>query len=85
MQALIGIIPFTYIYDKKNVKIETPLQEKRIGAVFRGDGPMGAARGEWNSFDRYLHDLCVEKGANVIIDNNYYPVEEGKYSDNYWR
>jgi flavin-dependent dehydrogenase len=63
-----GIDSYVMHTDNDNVKIETPLQEKRIGAVFRGDGPMGSAKGEWYSFDRYLQDLCVEKGANVILD-----------------
>ena len=50
------------------VKIETPLQEKRIGSVFRGSGPLKSEKTEWESFDNYLQELCIKKGANLIID-----------------
>jgi flavin-dependent dehydrogenase len=63
-----GIDSYVMHTDDRNVKIETPLQEKRIASVFRGSGPLGSKSAEWNSFDRYLQELCIQKGANLIID-----------------
>jgi flavin-dependent dehydrogenase len=63
-----GIDSYVMHTDDRSVKIETPLHEKRIGSVFRGSGPRGSKTTEWDSFDKYLQDLCVQKGANVIND-----------------
>lgn len=63
-----GIDSYVMHTDDQKVKIETPLQEKRIASVFRGSGPLGSKSTEWSSFDKYLQDLCVQKGANLIID-----------------
>ena len=63
-----GIDSYVMHTDDRNVEIETPLHEKRIASVFRGSGPLGSKTTEWSSFDKYLQDLCVEKGANLIID-----------------
>ena len=63
-----GIDSYVMHTDDRNVKIETPLQEKRIASVFRGSGPMDSKFTEWSSFDKYLQDLCVQRGANLIID-----------------
>jgi flavin-dependent dehydrogenase len=63
-----GIDSYVMHTDDRNVKIETPLQEKRIASVFRGSGPLGSKSAEWNSFDKYLQELCSQKGANLIID-----------------
>ena len=63
-----GIDSYVMHTEDRNVKIGTPLEEKRIGSVFRGSGPMGSKKTEWNSFDKFLQDLCIEKGANVITD-----------------
>jgi flavin-dependent dehydrogenase len=52
--------------DVGSVRIETPLQEKRIGAVYRGPGPRDIKEIKWGSFDGYLQKLAIEKGANVI-------------------
>ena len=48
------------------VHIKTPLKEKRIAAVHRGAGPRGIKEVKWRSFDGYLQELTVAKGANVI-------------------
>jgi len=63
-----GIDSYVMHTDDRKVKIETPLQEKRIASVFRGSGPLGSQSTEWSSFDKFLQDLCVQKGANLIID-----------------
>jgi hypothetical protein len=49
-----------------SVRIETPLQEKRIGTVYRGAGPRGGKVGKWGGLDGHLLSLAAEKGANVI-------------------
>jgi flavin-dependent dehydrogenase len=61
-----GIDSYALHMDKGSVAIETPLQEKRIGAVHRGCGPRDAKETKWGSFDGYLQILAIEKGANVI-------------------
>jgi flavin-dependent dehydrogenase len=51
---------------QRDVHIDTPLQEKRIAAVHRGAGPRGIQETRWRSFDGYLQELTVGKGANII-------------------
>jgi flavin-dependent dehydrogenase len=51
-----------------SVRIETPLQEKRIGTVYRGAGPRGGEEGKWGGLDGHLLSLAAEKGANVISE-----------------
>lgn len=63
-----GIDSYVMHTDDRNVKIGTPLEEKRIASVFRGSGPIGSTTTEWHSFDKFLQDLCVKKGANLIND-----------------
>ncbi|MGW8226610.1 MAG: NAD(P)/FAD-dependent oxidoreductase, partial [Anaerolineales bacterium] len=61
-----GIDSYMLHMDVGSVRIETPLQEKRIGAVYRGPGPRDLKEVKWGSFDGYLQKLAIEKGANVI-------------------
>jgi flavin-dependent dehydrogenase len=61
-----GIDSYTLHMDIGSVAIETPLHEKRIGAVHRGCGPRDSKETKWGSFDGYLQILAIEKGANVI-------------------
>ncbi|UCE40490.1 MAG: hypothetical protein JSV17_13685 [Candidatus Aminicenantes bacterium] len=61
-----GIDSYVLHMDVGSVKIETPLQEKRIGAVHRGAGPRGNQEGQWDSFDNFLLKLARDKGANII-------------------
>lgn len=61
-----GIDSYVLHSDVGTVRIDTPLQEKRIAAVFRGNGPRDAALSGQQSFDRYLLDLAVERGARVV-------------------
>lgn len=46
--------------------IKTPLDEKRIGTVFRGSGPRKVEERKWGGLDGHLLSLAVGKGANVI-------------------
>jgi flavin-dependent dehydrogenase len=61
-----GIDSYMLHMDVGSVRIETPLQEKRIGAVYRGPGPRDLKEVKWGSFDGYLQNLSIEKGAKVI-------------------
>lgn len=61
-----GIDSYTLHTDVGGIRIETPLQEKRIAAMYRGAGPLGSTSTEWRSFDNFLLELTIKKGANVV-------------------
>jgi len=61
-----GIDSYTLHTEEGTVRIETPLNEKRIAAVSRGAGPRGTTEARWDSFDRYLQNIAVERGARVV-------------------
>ncbi|MFC1492678.1 NAD(P)/FAD-dependent oxidoreductase [candidate division KSB1 bacterium] len=64
-----GIESYMLHMDEGNVKIDTPLHEKRIAAVYRGIGPRGIKEIRWsNSFDKYLQLLAFNTGAEIIRD-----------------
>ncbi|HEX9120885.1 MAG TPA: hypothetical protein VF840_10140 [Terriglobales bacterium] len=86
-----GIDSYYLHMDVGNVRIETPLQEKRIAAVHRGGGPRGLQGKEFGGLDQYLLDMAVAQGASVvragvqsIAFNNGRPVvktQSGKQAD----
>ncbi len=49
-----------------SARIETPLAEKRIAAVYRGAGPRGVVDPKWGSFDGHLLRLAQDRGAYLI-------------------
>ena len=61
-----GIDSYHLHMDVGDVLIETPLQEKRIGAVYRGPGPRDIQELKWGSFDGHLLSMAAQRGANVI-------------------
>lgn len=61
-----GIDSYMLHMDVGSVRIETPLQEKRIAAVYRGNGPRESHPIEVYGFDRFLQDLAVRKGARLV-------------------
>lgn len=61
-----GIESYTLHMDVGDVEIATPLMEKRIAAIYRGNGPRSSEPLDTHSFDGYLLDLAQEKGARVI-------------------
>lgn len=63
-----GIDSYVLHMDVGSTRIETPLHEQRIAAVHRGGGPLGMKESLWRSFDGYLLELAVAKGANLIND-----------------
>lgn len=60
-----GIGSYALHTDAGSVRIETPLHEKRIGAVHRGPGPRDQKVAVWDSFDGHLQRLALGKGAIV--------------------
>ncbi len=61
-----GIDSYVLHMDVGNVRIETPLHEKRIAAMHRGAGPRGIAMGIKSGMDAFLLGLATAKGARVI-------------------
>lgn len=60
-----GIDSYVIHTDAGSVRIATPLQEKRIAALYRGNGPRTAEPSSTAGFDHYLQDLAVAKGARI--------------------
>jgi flavin-dependent dehydrogenase len=61
-----GMESYTLHMDVGDVEIATPLMEKRIAAVYRGNGPRESEPLDTKSFDGYLLYLAQQKGAKVI-------------------
>lgn len=61
-----GIESYTLHMDVGDVEISTPLMEKRIAAIYRGNGPRDSEPLDTHSFDSYLLELAQQKGASVI-------------------
>jgi flavin-dependent dehydrogenase len=63
-----GIEAYVLHMDGSRVRIETPVQEKRIGSVYRGTGPrkLGIEKKTWKSFDGHLQQLAIDRGAQPI-------------------
>ncbi len=61
-----GIESYTLHMDVGDVEIATPLMEKRIAAIYRGNGPRSSEPLDTHSFDGYLLELAKQKGARLI-------------------
>ena len=61
-----GIDSYVLHTDVGEVRIATPMRERRIGAVFRGAGPSRPEGPRYASFDAYLLALAAGRGAHVI-------------------
>ena len=61
-----GVDSYTLHMDVGDVKIATPLLEKRIAAIYRGNGPRHSELSDTQSFDGFLLQLAAERGANLI-------------------
>jgi flavin-dependent dehydrogenase len=61
-----GVESYTLHTDVGDVAIATPVGEKRIAAVYRGNGPRDSEPLATHSFDGYLLELAEQKGATVI-------------------
>ncbi|MGB5392177.1 MAG: hypothetical protein WBP10_18530, partial [Thermoanaerobaculia bacterium] len=60
-----GIESYVLHMDVGTVRIETPVDEKRIAAVYRGAGPRDIQVRKWGSFDHHLEGLAEARGAKV--------------------
>jgi flavin-dependent dehydrogenase len=60
-----GIDSYVLHLDVGTVRIDPPLREKRIAAVYRGNGPREGEAHEGLSFDRHLLELAASHGARV--------------------
>lgn len=63
-----GIESYKLHLEQGSTLIETPLNEQRIAAMFRGFGPKGSVDNQLESFDNHLLELCRKMGASVVID-----------------
>lgn len=63
-----GIDAYMLHMDVGSVLLETPRHEKRIGAVFRGEGPRGIQALTVKGFDNFMQELVIEKGAKIISE-----------------
>lgn len=61
-----GIKAYDLHMDVGSVSIRTPLEEKRIAAIYRGNGPRNSVPSSLIGFDRYLLEMAEEKGASVV-------------------
>jgi flavin-dependent dehydrogenase len=61
-----GIEAYVLHTDVGSVRIDTPLHEKRIAAMYRGAGPLGIKDARWASFDGFLQELTKNSGAQLI-------------------
>ncbi len=61
-----GIDSYVLHMDIGNVRIETPLHEKRIAAVHRGAGPRGIKEIRFRGFDSFMLEQARNKGARVV-------------------
>jgi flavin-dependent dehydrogenase len=61
-----GLDSYQLHTDVGSVRIATPNDEMRIGAVHRGGGPRDVTEAKWVSFDSHLLDQAVERGATVV-------------------
>lgn len=61
-----GIEAYDLHMDIGTVQIRTPLNEKRIAAIYRSAGPRNAVNGTHIGFDRHLLELAEDRGARVV-------------------
>jgi flavin-dependent dehydrogenase len=61
-----GIDSYFLHMDVGSVRIDTPLQEKRIAAVHRGCGPRDSQGTRYAGFDNFLLELAISKGARRL-------------------
>ena len=61
-----GIESYVVHMDVGSVAIQSKVDEQRIAALYRGNGPREGGESPWESFDGYLQKLAVQKGAGVV-------------------
>ena len=61
-----GLESYTLHMDVGDVEIATPLQESRIAAIYRGNGPRNSEPLDTHSFDGYVQQLAHRRGARLV-------------------
>jgi flavin-dependent dehydrogenase len=61
-----GIDSYELHTDADSIRIDTPLNEKKIAAIHRGGGPRDVKEVKWGGLDGYLLTLAKNLGAKVI-------------------
>jgi flavin-dependent dehydrogenase len=61
-----GVESYQVHMDVGDVAIESPVQEQRIAALYRGNGPREGGESPLESFDGYLQGMARDKGANIV-------------------
>lgn len=61
-----GVESYVVHMDVGDVTIESPVHERRIAALYRGNGPREGGDSELESFDGYLQNLVTGLGARVV-------------------
>ncbi len=61
-----GIDSYVLHTDQGDVRIQSPRDEKRIAAVYRGNGPRESEPVDVAGFDRHLLELSSSSGARVV-------------------
>jgi flavin-dependent dehydrogenase len=61
-----GIESYTLHMDVGEVEITTPVEERRIAAIYRGNGPKDSEPLDTHSFDGYLQELARQRGAKLV-------------------
>ena len=61
-----GIDSYVLHTDRKTLRLDTPLKEKRIAAVHRGGGPRDIEEMHWGGLDGFLLTLAQQLGARVV-------------------
>ncbi len=61
-----GIESYKVHMDVGSVDIRSAVDEQRIAALFRGNGPREGGFAQWESFDGYLQNMATELGARVV-------------------
>jgi len=60
-----GLDSYVLHTDRRRVRVDTPLGEKRIAAVHRGGGPRDVLAVKWGGLDGHLLNLAQDRGAKV--------------------
>ncbi len=61
-----GVESYVVHMDVGDVAIESPVHERRIAALYRGNGPREGCDVELESFDNYLQEMVKGLGANIV-------------------
>lgn len=74
-----GIDSYVMHTDVGSARIDTPLEEKRIAAMYRGAGPLRSTEFIGDGFDGFLIKLAMEKGARFVNSQvKHLSFEEGR-------